>query len=197
MSSKVNKARKYNSIGRKTPIYRHPWLYIVLVIIVAATVFGIWFAFFRPQNTETEVIDTSDNTIGSVPSETKAQGKDAEKEDENAATGKKQTPAQYDGEDPNQLDEITGYISYSAVNYDHYTIRLTLNQYLTSGTCELTMKSGNNTVTKTAEVINSASTSTCQGFDIPLSELPSGDWSVKIKVAADNKTGTITGGASL
>lgn len=186
-----------NTVGRKVPLYRHPWFYVGLVLLVAAAVFGIWFAFFRPQNTNTEVLDTSNNAIGSVPSETKAKGKETEKEDENATTGKKQTPTQYDGEDPNTLDEITGYISYAAVNYDHYSIRLTINQYLSSGTCNLTMTSGSSTFTKAAEIATSASTSTCQGFDIPLSELSSGSWQISIKISADGKTGTITGDASL
>lgn len=199
MNSKVASSRKYNSMGRKMPIYRHPWFYVAIVLAVAALVFGMWFAFFRNNSKTPEpLVDTSNNSIGTVtPSEAKSKSENIEKEDENAETGKKQTPTQYDGEDPNSLEEITGYISYSAVNQDHLSIRLTINQFLTSGTCNLTMTSGSSTVTKSAEVIGNASTATCQGFDIPLSELPSDNWNISIKITSGDKTGTITGDTTL
>lgn len=189
-------AHQSSNIKRKLPIYRRPWFYVALVIIVAVIVFGVWFIFFRKPAAQ-EVQTPADSTIGSVPSSIDAKGEDAEKEDENAETGKKQTPAQYDGEDPNTLDELTGYISYDAINYDHYSIRMTINQFLTSGTCDLTMTSGDRTVTGSAPIIASASTSTCEGFDIPLSELPSGDWHVTIKLSSDGKQGAITGDVSV
>lgn len=197
MRNKVTKQKKYNSASRQLPIYRQPRFYIILVLVIIM-ILGIYLIVSRTGSSNKE-IETSNNTIGAVPSKTEAKGENSEEEDKNAATGKKQTPSQYDGDDPNKLDEITGYISYSAVNYDNYNIRLTINQYLTSGSCELALTSADGQViTKTAPVVASASTSTCQGFDIPLSELSSSNsWQISINISAEYKKGTITGDISL
>lgn len=199
MKNRTKSRSNTNVNRRRRPIYRRPWFYLVLILVAAAIAFGVWFFCFRDNSGSDSVdtVDTSDTSSGKVPygAETKAENKSTD--DPNAETGKKQTPSQYDGEDPNDSEEITGYISYAAINYDHLSIRLTINQYLSSGTCNLTMTSGGTTVTRSADIDASASTSTCQGFDIPLSDLPSGAWQITVRITADGKSGTITGEASV
>lgn len=48
------------------------------------------------------------------------------------------------------------------------------------GTCTLTLAKGSKTITKTANVQALPRTSTCKGFDIPLSELSSGQWNLTL-----------------
>lgn len=112
------------------------------------------------------------------------------------ATDQSKTPIQNEGQDPNQDNDITGYISNKTVNTQSkkLTIRVTINQFLhTTGKCTLTLTNGSKTLTYTAPTADNPSSATCQGFDVPLEQLLAGKWSIKIKVEADNKTGIING----
>ena len=106
---------------------------------------------------------------------------------------------QYEGENPNTLHELTGVINYSAVAGENYTIRVSIDQTLGSGTCKLTMTADANTYTAEAPIIQSGSTtSSCEGFDIPLTELSaSKKWSINIAISSGDKTGLIVGEANL
>ena len=178
-----------NKNRRRASLARRPWILFVLAIIIAIAA-AVYFIFFRP-GTNGEV-DTSDDSNGIII-KTSPKGVNNKQDDKTGTSPEEKTPVQYDGEDPNTLDEITGYISYLAVNDDHFSIRLTINQFLESpGTCTATFSLGSQTVVKTSPTLSDASTSTCEGFDIPLSELSSGDWDVSIAISADKK-GTITG----
>lgn len=62
-----------------------------------------------------------------------------------------------------------------------------------TGTCTLTLTStGQSAVTKTATIQALASTSTCQGFDIPTSDLSIGTWNILIEFSSDTLTGSAT-----
>lgn len=129
----------------------------------------------------------------------------SDKSDENATQStpqppvekEKETTPQYEGSDPNTTQSLTGAITYSAVAGDKLVIRTNINQSLGSGTCELTLSQDTKTVAKTAETTLNPSSSTCQGFDIPVSELGGGKWHLSIKVNGDGKTGTLTGNANI
>jgi len=47
--------------------------------------------------------------------------------------------------------------------------------------------------TQTVSIISNPSSGSCEGFDIPLSGIPSGDLNIKIEVNANQKTGLIEG----
>lgn len=70
-------------------------------------------------------------------------------------------------------------------------IRVLISAVEDTGTCTLTLTStGQTTVTKTSGVQASASTSTCQGFDIPTSELSVGTWHIVAEYNNASLTGT-------
>lgn len=70
-------------------------------------------------------------------------------------------------------------------------IRTIISAVASSGTCTLTLeKSGQPTVTKTADIQNGPSTSTCKGFDINVSEITVGEWRVTIVYEGSTLTGT-------
>lgn len=106
------------------------------------------------------------------------------------------TPA-YEGEDANTSQTLTGAINYTAVANNNLVIRTTINQMLDSGTCQLTLTNGTKTVTKTSEIAQNPSSSTCKGFDVPTSELGSGNWNIRIEVNSPNRNGTLTGNTSV
>lgn len=108
---------------------------------------------------------------------------------------KDKTPAKYDGEDPNDLDTLTGTVTYSGMAGDKLIIRVSIDQYLGSGTCSLILGG----YSAMANISASASTSTCEGFDIPLSSISdlSSNTQFTINLSSGDRTGVISGEVSL
>jgi hypothetical protein len=86
-------------------------------------------------------------------------------------------------------------VSITAANQNGSSLQVrTLIQATTNtGTCTLTLSNqGTKTVTKTAGLQAQSSTSTCAGFDVPVSELSSGTWNILVSF----ENSTINGKAS-
>lgn len=63
---------------------------------------------------------------------------------------------------------------------------------VSDGTCDLTITSGSKTYTQTATVLYQASFSTCTGFSVPTSSLPTGTWQILLTVTSKGKSITQT-----
>lgn len=73
-------------------------------------------------------------------------------------------------------------------------IRVNINQLLGGGTCKINLIANGDTVyTDIASIIGSASTSTCEGFNIPTSKLSQGKHQIIIDLSSSGKTGQIVG----
>jgi len=85
-------------------------------------------------------------------------------------------------------------ITISAANQNDniMQIRTLIDTTISSGTCELIMKQGDKIVSKAADIQSLASTSTCKGFDIPISELSSGNWNLTISATSGAQTNTVS-----
>lgn len=96
-------------------------------------------------------------------------------------------------------DALSGTINYKAVVDDALSIRVTIYQPLDTGKCVLTLvrTSDSKQVSRTTQTVENPSSSTCNGFDIPVSELGSGRWSIKVAISSGDKTGEITSEVSL
>ncbi len=172
-------------------------LFFLLLIVAAGCIcYLVWDNYFRdksgdePQPAEIQQADDTEIKDGKGGTE---EEKKTEPEPE-----KKETPVQYDGDNPNTSAGITGVITYAGVSGSNLMIRVNIDQYLSGGTCKLTLKqNGNNIYTASAPVIDAASTSTCEGFNVPVSGLPKGAVDVIISVASGNKSGEIVGKANL
>jgi energy-coupling factor transporter transmembrane protein EcfT len=90
-------------------------------------------------------------------------------------------------------------VIFSATNQTDTTlqIRALIEAVLGSGQCTLTLTSGSTTVTKTASVQALASSSTCTGFDIPLTELPAGEWQLNLVVTSGSSKGSVEKGITV
>lgn len=72
-------------------------------------------------------------------------------------------------------------------------IRTVIYSVQGSGICTLSLtRSGYETVTQTAEIQPLPTTSTCKGFDIPLSQLATGNWQATVTFNNNAVTGTTT-----
>lgn len=80
----------------------------------------------------------------------------------------------------------------STQNGSVYQMRFQIDSPTTDGTCTLTLTKGSSTVTKTANVQALAKISTCQGFDVPVSELSPGQWSAHLSYESSTLTGSTT-----
>ena len=77
---------------------------------------------------------------------------------------------------------------------DKITIRVNIDQYLSEGNCTLSLISDETVVyNENVKIINSASTATCEGFDIPVSNMDEGNYNIVIKLSSGDKIGSIKG----
>lgn len=189
---------KLNKKSPKKPLFIA--LTVGSIAIVASLVW--YFAFYgetTDQNKETSLQQSKDTNKNQSPT----QGDDntvlpAEVPNESVSHEKeKELPQLYEGENANAQSSLTGSISTKSVAGDYLIIRNTINQFVDSGTCDLTLSSGNTTVRRSAEIIQNPSSSSCAGFDIPLSELRSGQWSIEIYVSSEGKSMTLKDAISI
>lgn len=163
----------------------------MLVAVAGAVVYLVWNNYFRDKKDDGE----QQVTTGQVE----------EKKEENAAAVVEKTDAesgeveekrvkQYEGEDPNLAEELTGVVTYAGVNGGKLMIRVNIDQYLTDGSCELTLvRDGAGVYAGTANVVGSPTTSSCDGFDILVAGLGAGNYGIEIKINSGGKTGVIRG----
>jgi hypothetical protein len=86
-------------------------------------------------------------------------------------------------------------VTITAANQNGQTlqVRVLIGVVENTGTCTLTLTQvGQTTVTKTAAAQPLASTSTCKGFDVPISELSTGIWHVNVTYNSTAFTGAAT-----
>jgi hypothetical protein len=84
-------------------------------------------------------------------------------------------------------------VTITSANQNESTlqIRALIGAVEDTGVCTLTLTStGKTPVTKTANVQALASTSTCQGFDMPVSELSTGTWHLHIEYSSSALIGS-------
>lgn len=192
-----NKNTSRVSTRRRSSLMRRPWILIVALIFLAIAITISYFVFFKPGTDGTaETVDNSDISSGSVPSETSPQG-------ENAAEDSKFPPSkvtQFEGVEGNgESKDLDAYITSTYVDGDILRIRTVIDQLDNSGgTCDITMTSTNGALYKeNTSIINSASTSSCYGYDIPVSALGSGKWSIDILVKTNGESKHINGEVEL
>lgn len=136
--------------------------------------------------------------IGANPTEKQddTESDDQTKEDSGGTTDDPAIDGEIDETDENK---ITGNIDYRALVGDTLTIRTTINEAFSDGTCSLTVTGPHEQVYKLTDKIisNSASTSTCVGFDINMDqiekkdELRAGKWTITIDLSSGGRTGQL------
>lgn len=178
------------------------WVYtvvvLILLIVAGVVVYLVWDSYFRDKS------DINNNTGGEsaqVAGDSELVNNDSV-DNTNMTDDTEEVPekkaVQYEGESPNKLDNLTGVVSYASVSGDKLMIRTSIYQYLESGSCELVItQSGATVYNEVAEIMNDATTSTCKGFDIPVTSLPSGNLQFVIYLSSKERTGEISGETSI
>lgn len=131
---------------------------------------------------------TSNNVDLSPPTQEQQQaGQDAKQ----SAVDKDQGKPSQNSDSP-QVEEGTLNIAFTSVwqNEAALQVRVQIDPLVSNGSCTLTLTKDGSTITKTAAVYAMASISTCQGFDVPISELSSGVWNLTVSVTSDSASGS-------
>ncbi|MBQ6130442.1 hypothetical protein IJI72_02010 [Candidatus Saccharibacteria bacterium] len=171
---------------------------IALLLVTAAASFFLLKTFVSRRNSssETPVVSDSSSSTDSTEPEVKTS---AEKIDtsSNSDNPDGKTPDQYDGENPNSADALSGAFTAARFSSDGTTLilRVVIDQYLSSGSCHLVISDeiGSALVEKSVEIVPEASTSTCAGFDVSTSELShlSRPLLLTLSFSSDAKSGTL------
>ena len=164
-------------------------LILVLLVAVGVGAAVIW----NNEHQESKQEDKTEMTKEEKAED--AEKKDSETEEEYSERMAEQKKVkQYEGEDPNKAEELTGAITYAGVNNGVLMIGMNIDQFLSEGNCTLSLMRGGDVIySADAKIIAEVSTSTCDGFNIPVSGLDSGPTEIVIKLSAGGKTGAIRG----
>lgn len=85
-------------------------------------------------------------------------------------------------------------VSFTSVSQtDNYLrIRSLITAVSNTGICTLVLTKGDSTITNTSDIQAGPSSSTCQGFDVLISELSSGNWQAVLTVEINGSSSEIT-----
>lgn len=172
--------------------------FLVLIILAGVIVYQI-LKDNKSRSKTPSLAESTQNIENKIENTNTPEAKIINNEDgtpEDAVAGRTpKTPEKYEGQDVNQLEKLTGTITYSAKAADNYRIRVNIDQFLKlPGTCKLTVFSADKIIyTDSVSVISNPSSGSCKGFDIPLTKLSPGEYDIKIEINANQKTGIIEG----
>jgi len=102
------------------------------------------------------------------------------------------TPAQTTEPTKSTSDDIPASITALSQNTTNLEVRVLINIILSEGECKLSLTKGSTNIQKSSGIQASSSSSTCQGFSIPLSELSAGSWNASIVITSAGKTTTLS-----
>lgn len=160
---------------------------IVLFVAAGAVCYLVWDNYFKKK--EDKPIE--EQSVVEVAVDDVVAGQEQVEE-----VVEKEKVVQYEGEDPNEEDELTGVVTYVGVSGESLMIRVNIDQYLDSGSCELSLIQNGVAYSDTTNIVGSAATATCEGFNVPVSGL-SGNYEIVIKINSGGKNGIIKGEAKI
>lgn len=165
---------------------------IIISILIAVLGIGGYAAFAATQEIWPFAADKAENVDHNPPSDDQRKaGEETSQQAKEAESAAEEDPKQNDGSEGGDTSDVALSITSAEQQNDQLQIR-TLIHSIQAGTCTLTLSSGGQTITRSAETQSMASSSTCMGFDIPLSELTTGEWTITINYQGADLSGTAT-----
>lgn len=180
--------------NRKKPsIKKRIFLVLVVLLLVAGGILGYLYAVkagpFDEPVQETKTSTSKDGKDGSSTPQTDGDlGVNPPEESDPTSNSVKNPPA--DETPPSDSKDFQ--ITFAHVNGDTFQIRTLIAKVTSSGTCKLTMTSGSRSYSASAGVQPMASSSTCKGFNVPMSSLSSGTWRISIIYSFNGTESTAT-----
>lgn len=176
---------------RKSKKWISRLFFLLLLVVACVLCYFVWDAYFNDKGSKPNETKPAEQSVDVRPEEKKEEKKPEAPEE------KPKVP-QYDGDDPNKTAGLTGAITYAGVSNNYLRIRINIDQYLGSGSCNIVLaRAGQQIYSDYANIVSSASTSTCEGFDIPVSSLGAGNLQIKVTFSSGDKSGVVTGEAKI
>ncbi len=164
---------------------------ILAVGVVALSIYifgfnGQFFGINRSAQDESSINLDKASSDEKKAGETKKEQTVTNNEQKNPATDLPPAPVpQADGKSVIQVD-----ITAANQNNTTFQVRTSIGAVTGSGTCTLRINQGDRIFTATSSVQALPTTTTCQGFDTPMSELGPGRWTVSLRFENETITGT-------
>lgn len=183
---------KSDSSRHRVPPYKRPLVVggflAVLAVVILSTV--LICKSFLGSSDDSQVKNPNDNPGTDQSVDTPPEVKPAEPDELDHKT------PQFEGEDPNELNELTGHIIYKDIDSANQVLHsaVMINQYLQSdGQCVFNLKR-DDAILRTASAAATAdiTTSVCGPFDVSVEGLSPGNYHLEIIVTGDGKRGVIT-----
>lgn len=176
---------------------KKPLIITLLIVLCVAVTAGVWyFLHARSQQSEsytTKPATQQEKDAGAQTKQDSINNSNQSGTSDTSTNSDKQSGASTDTGSSASAPTTNITVSASAQNGSTYQIRFLISSVVTGGNCQLTLTKGSATVTKQAAVQSLAQSSTCQGFDIPTSELSTGTWNVAMQLSGSSHTGSATG----
>lgn len=165
---------------------------IIALIVTGAAILVLLFIFQKKDTPQTDGVNLNPPTKEEQQDaqNTKLQTVDQDQEDKSSGSA--------NGSTANTSADLPVSISATNKTDSLLQIRVVIDTLVSSGTCTIVLKN-NTSVQRMVDTTPLASTSTCKGFDIPLSDLSAGQWTytVTVKDSQESRTGTATGTVSI
>ena len=178
------------------------FLMLILLVVAAVVVYFVWDGYFKGNDggkkESSQEVEKVEERIESEEKSEEVRGEEeghGQLEDE-VKDGKE--IVQYDGENPNKAESISGVVTYAGVSGERLMIRVNIDQFLDDGECILNLvRNGSTIYNDTARVVGNVATATCEGFDVPVDGIGRGATDIMITINSGEKTGAIAGKVEL
>lgn len=165
------------------------WVLLIFLIVASVICYFVWDSYLNNKAKDDTRVEQK---FVEIKNDSEEKSNTAEEVSVNNEERDDKKVIQYEGLDPNTSDYLSGSVTYAGVLNDKIVIRVNIDQYLSNGDCVLKILSnGNEIYSEKTNIINSASTATCEGFDIPFSNIGTGNYEIEIKMFSDDKSGII------
>ena len=186
-------------MAQKKKNQKKTWVIVLVVVVLLAGVgTGTFFALKGIDEQKNDNTEVTDDNQKKEEIKNEDSSKTNSSSEDNSGESEKPKVVQYDGDDPNKAETLSGAITFAGVADVTLMIRVNIDQYLESGTCELTLRKGGDTIYNSiASIIGGPSTATCEGFDVPAAGLGGGRIQIEINLSAGERNGVIRGEANI
>lgn len=156
---------------------------VLLTVLVGGTAYGVYNKNSTDNTTSrTDPTQKSKDPIDKPKSESKEIPKAGK---ETSSTNEADQRAEQESSSSTETTAIRIIDNYQTDS--ELGIRLDIGR-LKSGSCSISINRGSKTVTKDAKIALVTSYYACQGFSVPLNELPAGKWTVTATAVSGGQT---------
>ena len=156
-------------------------------------------SLFMPKKVKNEDNEPVDTVVDGTEREEKktVEKKTTEKEktEEETDTNPEKTPKQNEATPKKAANKIDADIAINDVSDGTYTLQISIYDLINTGSCKLHMESANgDMIDRTAKIVTiGPDSSSCDGFEIPTSDINPGKYNFTVIMTSGNKTGSVKG----